>query len=857
MKGRLSTITSFFIVHTLGWCITSVLADVACQTTENCIEILKMEGTECIQGKCTNPFYQGGCLSRMLPGWKKLRTCNSDDPPSAVDQGFCKPSPLGYREVRIANQNWDSAFLVAWIQQIILSEILDIPVTIETGSPLFNSNLYDINASFGYGTASDLEALRTGYQVGDCQKVKQDDPSKYKGCSHAISEYFLGIPPEFSSFLHLSDLGFLVSQNWYIPKFTGRRDPSLTSYLGLSGEENRRKLAERFLRPTSWKDYCNSISETKCAIDDGVATRPPADENEGQSFFSKGSYIGHFRPTEKNNCDLNPQTCTGHIGDYPCYFSASVVQNAYHLNISLESDGDGPTNGYSYNQLWQIWDAANATKSDVIMIWWQPESLYEEYVGSDAEFTKVVLPPPTQNCLNNKVTGNRCGLDLVAHRGKPEGACDAAPRFISSVISSALRDDNSGKPVELQSPAFETLSNFRITALHIGQIFEHWFSSGIDKYNFDPRWATCQWVVDNIDHLKSFVPVTHPRRVETESLKRHPLFISSLALSNIAICVLAAAALFTRVNRKTKAVFYAQEPFLYSILSGLALVVTGSLLLVIPPSNATCIATAWLVNIGYAVALLPFFVRINTLTKMLQSGKKMQRVRLKLDNLFGTMACFTSLIVAYLVVWMLFDAPQKVSHFELTDKTSLYHETIVREMQSCGSDNDLWMILSFAWQGLVLLTCLMLVFTALSVKEDINDTRSMAVTVVWHSGFFLARLVLWIFSSSIDPNMSMGYLSLLLNLECLIVLMVYFVPKLIDRSEGNDISEADPDLFLYTTIIMVEIAGFSAWSSVREPVQVFKFLEIVHGTFDDIADKRQLFKVETSGGCYGKDHCSE
>ena len=44
-----------------------------------------------------------------------------------------------------------------------------------------------------------------------------------------------------------------------------------------------------------------------------------------------------------------------------------------------------------------------------------------------------------------------------------------------------------------------------------------------------------------------------------------------------------------------------------------------------------------------------------------------------------------------------------------------------------------------------------------------------------------------------------------------------------------------------------DIAGFTAWSSVREPTQVFTLLEKIYGSFDKIAKKRRVFKVETIG----------
>jgi class 3 adenylate cyclase len=58
------------------------------------------------------------------------------------------------------------------------------------------------------------------------------------------------------------------------------------------------------------------------------------------------------------------------------------------------------------------------------------------------------------------------------------------------------------------------------------------------------------------------------------------------------------------------------------------------------------------------------------------------------------------------------------------------------------------------------------------------------------------------------------------------------------------------DLFPETTILFADIVGFTAWSSVREPSQVFILLETLFRAFDEIARKRRVFKVETVGDCY-------
>lgn len=74
----------------------------------------------------------------------------------------------------------------------------------------------------------------------------------------------------------------------------------------------------------------------------------------------------------------------------------------------------------------------------------------------------------------------------------------------------------------------------------------------------------------------------------------------------------------------------------------------------------------------------------------------------------------------------------------------------------------------------------------------------------------------------------------------------------LDDGQKKDISKSKPiaDLFPDTTVLFADISGFTAWSSLREPSQVFNLLETIYGEFDALAKKRRVFKVETIGDCY-------
>jgi class 3 adenylate cyclase len=77
-----------------------------------------------------------------------------------------------------------------------------------------------------------------------------------------------------------------------------------------------------------------------------------------------------------------------------------------------------------------------------------------------------------------------------------------------------------------------------------------------------------------------------------------------------------------------------------------------------------------------------------------------------------------------------------------------------------------------------------------------------------------------------------------------------FIAK--DKDDEDFMYKSKPiaDLYPETTILFADISGFTAWSSTREPSQVFVLLETIFKAFDEIAKRRGVFKVETVGDCY-------
>eukprot|EP00957_Ditylum_brightwellii_P013780 1038459-Ditylum_brightwellii.AAC.1 len=224
--------------------------------------------------------------------------------------GLCEISPLSYPEIRILSQNWQEPAFISWILQILLSEIVNVPVTLETGADPMktDASFYHPTMKWDYADMSyDYDALRTADKRPQANCIGSKVP-----CAHVIPELWSGqrqnwLDAEKEGLIEpVINNGRSAKYNWYIPKFVAEEDPTLISFYGIGGDHNRRKLAERFKRPFTWKQYCEEVSPDNCETPDETAKRSPLDEKEETRYFVEDVFIGYFNATEENDCDAHP-----------------------------------------------------------------------------------------------------------------------------------------------------------------------------------------------------------------------------------------------------------------------------------------------------------------------------------------------------------------------------------------------------------------------------------------------------------------------------------------------------------------------------------------------------------------------
>lgn len=700
------------------------------------------------------------------------RTCNSEDGPQAIEQGICSKNANDYSEVRVWSQNWESAIIASWMMQIIYSELVGVPSTIETGVVEKNANFYDVTNRMDYGKANEYKMFEYAHSApgGDCsiyrdrnEKVKVDvNADDYIPCAHAVMEIWssngelkTALKEEVAE--QTEQLGVIGNQGWHVTRSSIQRDPSLAHYFGLQGDSNRQKLADTFKRPTTWKHYCTYISQNNCTTPDDVATQPPAAAEEGK-YFVEGPYTGFFRKTEKNDCNKT-ENCTGHIMDYPCGWSSFIRQQTKHLKIALESGGsDGGSGGYTYSEMVQIWSAANATKSDVIGLWWTPDATANLFKGSGSDLMPVLLPPPTQECLDNRIDIlKRCDDSATEFDiyGDEKGACGRPSIFTmkAAVGNMQLNIQENKNPKSRMSPAYEVYDDFYITDLQVDEILTEWVDRGVDKYNFDLRFATCKWMADNLEYIvETVIPPDHPR-IFVEPSNTSPLTIVTLVLSAIAIILTIFTAFGMCIKwRQGTLGRGVQIEFLALLLAGLLLVSIGSLLMALEPTKETCVGSIWMVIVGYTLQLVPTLIRVSAIIKIIRASRKFRIVKVNIKILFTRSIGISTIAALYCMLWTITETPgtQKIVH--VSEDKNVFGETIVSESNACDSTSSVWFNVSFGCQAILLIGGSFLAWQMRTVPDVVNDSRELALMIYASFIFLLLRFMIYIFSGSLSAG---------------------------------------------------------------------------------------------------------
>jgi 7 transmembrane sweet-taste receptor of 3 GCPR. len=576
----------------------------------------------------------------------------------------------------------------------------------------------------------------------------------------------------------------VLDMGYYIPYFTATTNSSLATFYGLRGEENRQVLARTFLEPTSWYDFCNIVDPSNCTVpmegvhEGVVAARYPQTDEEKSSYFMPGLYTGHFRDTERTNCTINPQ-CSGHLIAPHCSWTTFADNQIYWNNIKLSLHGpETPNNGYSYEQMMQIWRAANATRSHVFM-WWVPDLKNEEFHGTDYAFQRVTLPTATQECLNyraEKLVNQKCSDSIEERRGDPVGACDYAPVLPKKVMSRGLKTTSSAnKHKSVWSPAYVLLRQIYLPEYSSQDLFRKWASFLSDETLDAPREAVCEWVFEHLDELMRYSPESYPRALESRSY--YPIALVGYIFGSIALCIAIITVALIFVWKGHQVIKTGQCNVLSCMAVGYIIVSISAILhAVVETSNAVCTLQQWTLRLGYTLEIVPILIKMSSINKLGREARRFRRAVIDPNHFKKFLSITLSIVVMYLIVWTALDMPKRVDDHSLKEIDGV---TTVCVYSGCASHSPVWKIMALVWETLLLLSSTVLAYQSREIIQQLNESHWLAFLVYSHTLFLLVRLVVnvLLFSNMIQSSMSTKAIALILALDTIVAVVVYFCPK--------------------------------------------------------------------------------
>mmetsp|Transcript_18830 Transcript_18830/g.28635 ORF Transcript_18830/g.28635 Transcript_18830/m.28635 type:complete len:615 (-) Transcript_18830:280-2124(-) len=547
-------------------------------------------------------------------------------------------------------------------------------------------------------------------------------------------------------------------------------------------------MAEIFKTPITWGEYCDL--NLNCTLLDKVATRKPTNAERGK-YFLDGSYTGFFK---ENYCDVsNSTSCVGHFVDVYCLWTTLAESQFYWHNISLVSGGHiEPNNGYSNEELVEIVFAANATRSDVLFYWFEPDLFVASFDGTPMEFQRVKLPSPSLECMQYRDENRKYWSEIQCSAGTPDkrripaaGSCDYPSRELEFVFSKGLdiTTQLSREHFLLKNPALDFLQSFQLRALSMVYLMRNIFSKSLGEFKYIPggdhenmgyasRRAVCEWVYDNIDGLVHNIPDEYPRFFK-ENVWSNPLRQLALSIGILTIALVAVTAIFTlKLKIKETIQLLGVNGWIW-ILLGFTLIGVSSLLLV----NDYCALSLWFLVLGNTLELTPVLIKVWTINKMFRYTRAHQRANVRPEHLDAILLGALLVACTIMVVGEVFDPYTKELRPVLAPND--LHTVLVRRVHiskygiTVTSHTVVWFLMLF----------LATVFTFQSrpVFEEFNESKGLAFLIYSHFAFLLLRILFetiakrWK-SNTFSVNINLLH-SLLLSLDTIFALVFYFGQK--------------------------------------------------------------------------------
>lgn len=187
---------------------------------------------------------------------------------------------------------------------------------------------------------------------------------------------------------------------------------------------------------------------------------------------------------------------------------------------------------------------------------------------------------------------------------------------------------------------------------------------------------------------------------------------------------------------------------------------------------------------GYTLQLVPLIVKIAAINAMMKAAERMRRTTIKIRNLLLVVAAVSGVMVVFLILWTVLDPPLRKGEYQLTETQNEDGATIIESSYYCRSESNVWVFIPVGWDTLLLLCASVLAVQTRNLRQDFNESRTLAVLIYSHFVFVLLRLATFFLQDTGIQNSTLaGTRSLIYSVDTTATIFIYFLPKLLTNAQ--------------------------------------------------------------------------
>ena len=148
------------------------------------------------------------------------------------------------------------------------------------------------------------------------------------------------------------------------------------------------------------------------------------------------------------------------------------------------------------------------------------------------------------------------------------------------------------------------------------------------------------------------------------------------------------------------------------------------------------------------------------------------------------MVCLAVAIV--LAVWSAVDPPQKIAEYNLSEDKVLpkgfspeIEAFVVDKVYYCSAgESNAWAYAGLGWNTFLLVCASVLAFQMRNIKEDFNESRTLAFLIYSHAVFVVLRICTYLLTDHFEGSTLRQMRGLLHAFDQMAACVIYFLPKI-------------------------------------------------------------------------------